>query len=397
MFMNILQVTSEYPPVIWGGLGTAVGGLTAALSTSEDSVYVLLVGGSLLPGEQPYGSYHMAEKQRLCPDGPLITLGNIHFLHVSPGQEIAGVEDLCALWKPDIVHFHSGWLLPIAEKIRAMCGSPLVFTVHSIDKAEYEVGNFFNHWSIQENALHAADRIIAISIHEKELLAFYYPEVVHKISVAGNGIADSAKAMQCIKKRVWKASGLTVLYTGRFVERKGIMELIDAIPQVLSVFPDAVFVLVGGYGGGAEIEKAWFADGLKAYRDSVHFTGWLSPEEVSQWYENADILVVPSWYEPFGMVVLEGMLYGLPIIATNVGGPAEILAHDASALLIPARDTQALVTSILCLLQDALLRKRLGECAATQVRYYWLWDNAVKKIRQAYSDALESCRFINTA
>jgi glycosyltransferase involved in cell wall biosynthesis len=77
-------------------------------------------------------------------------------------------------------------------------------------------------------------------------------------------------------------------------------------------------------------------------RDHVYFTGWLSAEELAAWYQKADILVVPSWYEPFGMVVLEGMLYGLPIVASNIGGPAEILGDGRTGILVPPRDPAAL-------------------------------------------------------
>jgi glycosyltransferase involved in cell wall biosynthesis len=100
--------------------------------------------------------------------------------------------------------------------IRERSNCPIVFTVHSIDKAEYEVGKFFNHWEVQEQAIHEADHIIAISESEKEMLAEYYPHAIHKVSVAGNGIEDFKKAQQSSIKRKWKETDLTILYTGRF-------------------------------------------------------------------------------------------------------------------------------------------------------------------------------------
>src|SRR6185369_13894545 len=112
------------------------------------------------------------------------------------------------------------------------------------------------------------------------------------------------------KKRSDKS--LVILYSGRFVDRKGIPELVQAIPQVLDQAPNVRFVLAGGYGMAADIESAWLDDSLRPYRSRIEFTGWLTPDKVAECYRRADILVMPSWYEPFGMVILEGMLHGLP-------------------------------------------------------------------------------------
>lgn len=393
--MRVLHITSEYPPVIWGGLGTAVGGLTKALSQESASVGVLLVGGALVLGEQPYGSWNTFSLEELKVQflsRNFIRKENILFFHVSLDVTEKTADLLSDYWVPEIIHLHTAWLLPVAISIREKCHCPIVFTVHSIDKAEYEVGKFFNHWDIQEQAINASDSIIAISENEKELLAGYYPHVINKISVAGNGIAESKNARSVTQKREWKTRDLTVLYTGRFVDRKGIRELISAIPRVLNEFSEAKFVLAGGYGGAAEIEKEWLVDALTPFKNNIIFTGWLTPDEVYQWYERADILVIPSWYEPFGMVVLEGMLYGLPIVATNVGGPGEILIHNVTALLIPPKNVDALVKSILDLLRDAVLRKRLSEFASKEVRDKWLWSKAVQKIQKTYADTIAFAR-----
>ena len=86
----------------------------------------------------------------------------------------------------------------------------------------------------------------------------------------------------------------------------------------------------------------------------IQFTGWLTPQELTNWYRRADILVVPSWYEPFGMVILEGMLHGVAIAASAVGGPREILDHERTGLLFPARNSKALAEAILRLVRDPI-------------------------------------------
>ena len=155
-----------------------------------------------------------------------------------------------------------------------------------------------------------------------------------------------------------------------------------------------VFVLAGGYGAASDIEREWLHEFLQPYRDQIHFTGWLTPDKVNEWYERAHILVMPSWYEPFGMVILEGMLHGLPIAATSVGGPVNILEHEKNALLFPPRDVEALTDAILQLVRKPDLRQRIGLEAAKEVRKNWLWPNIVKRMQCVYTEVVMTKSYI---
>ncbi len=385
--MRVLHLTPEFPPVICGGLGTAVGGLATASARAGMSVGVLLVGGALVLGNRPYGAGQPVYTGHLFSDQPVFNEDGLMFFHVSPQEaEAAGVR-LAKEWKPDVIHLHTAWLWPVARAIQEQTNTPLVFTVHSLDRAEYEIGEFLSQWDIQDAVIASADRVIAISQSEKELLAHFCPTALDRVRIAGNGIEDCEQAVDAVRKRNWHNDQPLVLYSGRFVQRKGIHELLAVIPRLLEKAPATRFVLVGGYGGGAEIERQWMMDALLPYRSQVHFTGWLSPQEVAKWYCAADVLVVPSWYEPFGMVVLEGMLYGLPLVAADVGGPAEILEHERTGLLFPAKDTTALTDALLKLVSSTELRQRIGTAAAREVRHKWLWLHLVKKIRRIYEEA----------
>jgi glycogen(starch) synthase len=311
----------------------------------------------------------------------------VRFFHVSPAEAAEAGVYFARQWKPDVIHLHTAWLWPVASAIRDATGAPIVFTVHSIDRVEYEHGVFLWGWVTQENAIGAADRVIAVSQSEAELIAAHCPSAAGKVRVVGNGITDTPAARRSVQRDRAPGSAL-ILYSGRFVNRKGIHELLAAIPTVLAAEPNAKFVLVGGYGGGAEIERAWLIEALQPYRSQVHFTGWLAPDEVAKWYAAADILVVPSWYEPFGMVILEGMMHGLALAATDVGGPAEILRHQATALLFPPKDAGALANALVRLLADAPLRTRLAAAAAAEVRRTWLWPQVIRKMRRVYQELL---------
>jgi glycogen(starch) synthase len=386
--MRVLHLTPEFPPVIWGGLGTAVGGLATATARAGISTGVMLVGGALVLGDGSYGGWKPVsqEQQRLVADESLVVNSDgVFFFQVPPAEaEAAGIR-LVRKWKPDIVHLHTAWFWPIARAIREQTNTPLVYTVHSLDRAEYEIGDFVTHWDTQETVIASADRVIALSRDERDLIAKYCPEARDRVRIVGNGIDDSAAARAAVRRKRQNDSPL-VLYSGRFVDRKGIRELLQAIPRVLDSIPNVRFVLAGGYGTAAEIEHAWLDESLKPYRNQIHFTGWLTPDKVSAWYRRADILVMPSWYEPFGMVILEGMLHGLPIAATSVGGPVDILEHERTALLFPPRDVQGLTNALLQLIDKPNLRQEIGRAAAKEVRRNWLWPKIVRKMESVYRE-----------
>ncbi len=233
--------------------------------------------------------------------------------------------------------------------------------------------------------IYSADRIIALSRSERELLQQYCPGVNDRVRIVGNGIEEIAIAPSPTRPT---RDMPTVLFTGRFVERKGIRELIDAISIVLDQAPTTRFILAGGHRNctGAEMESWLLPPTLNSYRSRIHFTGWLTPTQVVARYRNADILVVPSWYEPFGMVVIEGMLHGLAVAASAVGGPAEILEHNRTGFLFRARNARALSQAILTLVKEPDRRVRIAAAGAKEVRKKWLWPRIVEKMQSVYSE-----------
>jgi len=395
--MRVLHITTEFPPVVYGGLGTAVGGWVTASARGGLTVGVLLVNGSIsydflesygasgnLGEHEPTVWESWARKQMTRSQQP------IKFFVVSSRLLSESSVSLATLWKPDVVHLHSASLWTAAKTIRDLAGTPILYHVHALDRAEHELSETrtpTTRPSAQEKVIESADRLLALSRSERDLLVAYYPSTRDRVRVIGNGINDIVSAGWARTRRRHSYSPL-VLFCGRFVERKGLRDLLDAIPLVLEEAPTTRFVLVGGAGWqtAAEAERTWLPPRLAAYRSQIHFTGWLKSHELENWYRVADILAVPSWYEPFGMVVLEGMLYGLAISASRVGGPAEILKHERTALLFPPRDVSSLAQSLVRLAQDSVLRRTLGVQAAEDVRKNWLWPRMVKAMRRVLED-----------
>jgi glycogen(starch) synthase len=398
--MRILHLTTEFPPVIYGGLGTAVGGWVTASARAGISVAVQLVEGPLVldanNASTPYGygygyGAHGGSRSRPAIEARLGSAQTVPFFQSSWSNAIERGIRAIQVWRPDVVHLHTAMLWYVAEAIQAATATPIVYHVHSVDRAEYHIGNEPNPWlahsHAQDQAIAASDRLIALTRSESELLGQYYPEMRAKIRVVGNGIDDSEEA-RAAAFRPHRTGSPVVLYSGRLVERKGIRELLDAIPHVLDAVPNTRFVLAGGPPplNGDEVAAQWLTPRHSPYRDRIHFTGWLSPQEVYRWYSAADVLVVPSRYEPFGMVVLEGMLHGLPVIAAEVGGPADILEHGRTGLFFPPRNGTALAAALRQLVENDEDRRRMGHAAACEVRHKWLWERLVPDMLDVYRE-----------
>jgi glycogen(starch) synthase len=370
-------LTTEYPPVVYGGLGTSIGGLVRASVEAGIDVAVLVVGA----GEM--GGYGVTGAPGSLSSGASSRVG-VHAIGWEDAPAYA--LTLARAWAPDIVHLHVFWLWEIARDLCERTGVPLAYTVHSLDLAEYEIGQgppeCLRQWAVQEAVIAHAAVVLAPSCSERDLVSRYCPRAIDRISVASHGIEELPPSR--LRGSAWS----TILFSGRFVDRKGIRDLFEAMPVVLRAVAEARFVLVGGQSGTtAESASHWLPEELKPFRDRIAFTGWLAHDELDEVYAESEILAFPSWYEPFGMVILEAMRQGLAIAAADVGGPHEILDHGRTALLFPPHDVDALAVTLIRLARDPELRARLGAAAREDVREKWLWPARIESYRSAYARA----------
>ena len=380
--MRVLHLTTEFPPIVYGGLGIATGGLVAALAKAGVDVGVFLFG--------PHTGSSYVDFKPLR--GPLATFSRrsagATVFEVSWSLDFDALARIARAWRPDLLHLHSFWMFHVARELRQRLGVPLVYTVHSLDRAEYELGagppQCIGQWQHQESVIYGADRVICLTQSERDLLRNYCPGIDERIRIVGNGIED----VFVHERDARTNEAPIVLFSGRFVDRKGIHELMAAIGIVLAKAPRVRFVLAGGHrdSNASDMESWLLPPSLQSRRDQIRFTGWLSAQELAAHYRAADILVVPSWYEPFGMVVLEAMLHGLAVAASNVGGPAEILCHRETGLLFQPRSSTALADAILELVRDTALRRRMAAAGSREVRETWVWDKVVARMLAVYGE-----------
>jgi glycosyltransferase involved in cell wall biosynthesis len=165
---------------------------------------------------------------------------------------------------------------------------------------------------------------------------------------------------------------LTVLFAGRLEARKGIYQLIEAVPQVVGAFPNVQFVLVGRDTNTAPAKKSVLAELKASLRHSgctenVTFIPGVPSAEMPSYFRSADICVVPSLYDNAPFTCIEALSSGRPVIGTSAGGMKEYVVHGKSGLIIPPADTKALVEAILALLKNDALRRSFGQFARAHV------------------------------
>jgi glycogen(starch) synthase len=194
--VRILHLTSEYPPIVWGGLGTVVGGLTKATGSAGIAVDVLLVRhefsssyGQLVP------SWTVAAP---ADEAPSSETKPVTIFVVSRNDAVSAAIKLAQERKPEVIHVHPVELWPIAKAIKQALAIPVVYTVHSLNLAEYEFGNeppeILNLWHTQQELIAGADRVLVLTHDEKRLLLECSPSACDRVRVVGNGIHDSAAA-----------------------------------------------------------------------------------------------------------------------------------------------------------------------------------------------------------
>jgi glycosyltransferase involved in cell wall biosynthesis len=178
-----------------------------------------------------------------------------------------------------------------------------------------------------------------------------------------------------------------------FLPHKGLDDLIRAMPRV----PSAELVIVGGprrdqlgLDPGARRLRGLAAD--VGIRSRFHLTGWIPPERLPPLLRSADAFASPSWYEPFGLPVLEAMACGVPVVASDAGGMLDTVIHDVTGMLVPARNSRALATTLAEVLQVDVLRNGMGSAGRTRAVSRYGWDRIAVEAEVIYERAIADHR-----
>ena len=405
---KILMFGWELPPFNSGGLGTACYGLTRALSqcinlsvtfvlpwrvdVSADFMRIIYasdaVGIKINEGDMLYryaGAYTSSET--IVPSMPALDAGrssrglppgmSLHEAvrwYAQAARVIAQKEDF------DIIHAHD-WLSFLAGvEAKKVSGKPLVLHMHAteFDRAGGQGANEAV-YMIEKSAMEYADEVVAVSFFTKEKIVKHYGIDPKKISVVHNGVSveDFEMVAPTLVSMKEGAGQKIVLYVGRITIQKGPEYFVRAAKRVLEHQPNTLFIVAGsGDMYGQMIEEAAHL-GLG---DKMIFTGFLRGDDLAALFQSADVYVMPSVSEPFGITPLEAIVNGAPVIVSKQSGVSEVLSH---ALKVDFWDVDEMANKIIGVLQNDSLHKVMRKESKKEVRAV-NWERAAKKLAGIY-------------
>jgi glycogen(starch) synthase len=396
MSNRVLILSWEYPPVVEGGLARHVRKLAEALVRQGVCVDVLTRG---------VGSE--ADTERSCVHEGGLTIHRVR----EPGwprdldRFVAWVEQMnddmlhagAALAREhsyDLVHGHD-WLVGRASAALAdRLGVPYVTTVHATEHGRHQ-GWVANQpqshiHSVERWMAHRADAVIVCSYYMRGHVADIFDIDERRVAVIPNGVDPSELRptgdLRTLRAEFAAPHERLVLLVGRLVYEKGFQLALDALPDVIERVGDVRFLVAGSGTYEAELKAQAEQLGLSGHGT---FLGWIGDDVLHSLYRIADLCVVPSIYEPFGLVALEAMASGCPCIVADTGGLREVVpVGERVGLRFNGGDAKHLGVMIERLLVDDALRDRLVTQASEHVLRFD-WDDIAQRTRGIYDELVE--------
>lgn len=377
--MRVLHVTSEYPPLVHGGLGRHVDGLTRAQVAGGAVVLVLAPSDDVTAPsrsgaaeqEQRHGVTVRRVPRRL-PTGTRAG-GDDDLVGAVAAMQRRMADAASSMAVVDVVHAHDWMSAEAGRAIATTRGVPLVLTLHATEHGR-RFGRLDEplHRAVhaaERAAVAAADRVVVCStaMRAEAIAHGARPDVVHVVP-SGVELARwevEARDAKAARQR-WRAGcDHLVVAAGRLEWEKGFSTLLRALPALTARRP-STRVVVAGTGSYAPVLQQLVAD-----LDVVEQLAWpgrLATHELAALFATADAVVVPSRYEPFGLVALEAQAAGAPVVVTRTGGLSDLVEDGVTGRVIEPGDVDQLTGVLEELLADPDLGRRLGHAARDRAR-----------------------------
>lgn len=413
MFVKVLMFGWEFPPFKSGGLGTACYDLTKGLSRQDVEVtfvmpkapegaradFVKLLGAnnfakhirikkvdSILTPYQSYDSYsEELRKVNLSlsvKSGSEVYGKNLYeevYRYSIVAAEIAKEEEF------DVIHVHDWMTYEAGIRAKELTGKPLVAHIHAteFDRTGGNPNSYIS--SLEYKGLDAADIVIANSNFTKENVVKHYNINPSKIVVVHWGIDPDNPYHSLGTCSPFGDDEKVVLFLGRITIQKGPDYFVEMAARVLDHCPNTKFVVAGsGDMMGRMVERA----GELGILDNFVFTGWLKGVDVHKAFQLADLYVMPSVAEPFGLVALESLKNGTPVIISKQSGVSEVLNH---ALKVDFWDVNEMTNKVVGCLKYPALLEDLKDNSYNEVQSFNL-DVPAQKVKQVYEKVLSVVR-----
>jgi glycogen(starch) synthase len=435
--MRVLMLGWEFPPFISGGLGTACYGLTKAMSrqgidvifvlprpvSSQFSTHVKLAqpmqwqtvegpGGkryrltelehvTFRTIDAPISPYLSAEqyRQQLKEQQRERESGAIRRMVVAGGVASAGgkthyegdllaevqryarlATDIARNEQFDVVHAHDWMTYPAGLAVAAMSGKPLVVHIHSTEFDRSGENVWPQAYDIERAGLHGACKVIAVSHLTKNIVISRYGVPEEKVEVVYNAIDSNGQSVEA--KAIAKTDKI-VLFLGRITMQKGPEYFLAAAKKVLDVYPNVKFVMAGS---GDMTRKVIELAAEMGIGHRVLFTGFLRGQDVERIFKMADLYVMPSVSEPFGIAPLEAINNNVPVIISKQSGVSEILSH---VLKVDFWDINEMANKILAVLRHPPLGDTLRRQSGFEVQQL-TWDKSASRVGEVYESVVSA-------
>ncbi|MBI2690613.1 MAG: glycosyltransferase family 4 protein [Solirubrobacterales bacterium] len=388
--MRTLILSWEYPPLIEGGLARHVRKLSENLVELGVEVHVLTRGDGSAADEQLLNGVHVHRVRE--PDRPRDLGEFVTWIeHMNTDMLSAGValgDDLDF----DVVHGHDWLVASACDHLARRFDRPLVMTIHATEYGRHQ-GWVDKHpqshiHGVEKWVTNRADKVIACSAYMREHIADIYALEENDVNVIPNGIdPDDLRPMDNLdelRSAFAAPDEKLVLLVGRLVYEKGFQVALEALPTLIKNVGKVRFLIAGS--GTHEEELKAQAESLGLMEHGT-FVGWIGDDVLHSLYKIADLTVVPSIYEPFGLVALEAMASGCPCIVADTGGLREVVPTEKVGLRFQSRDPESLARMAERVLTDPELRDRLVTEASDHVLTFD-WLDVARTTVELYEDAV---------
>ena len=386
------MVSWEYPPVVIGGLGRHVHHLSTALASAGHEVVVLSRRPSgtdpsthpssdeVVDGVRAIAAAQDPHEFSFGADMMAWTLAMGHAM-VRAGLSLKK-RGSNRPWRPDVVHAHDWLVAHPAIALAQFYDVPIVSTIHATEAGRHS-GWVSGSISRQVHAVESwlvreSDSLITCSASMADEITELFGPGLAAITVIRNGI-DAARWP--FAERRPRTGPAELLYLGRLEYEKGVHDVIAALPRIRRTHPGTTLTIAG-----EGTQQEWLIEQARKHRvlKAIRFAGHLDHAELLPVLHRVDAAVLPSHYEPFGIVALEAAAAGTPLVTSNIGGLGEAVINGRTGVSCAPRDVAGLAAAVRVVLDDPEAAQRRARAARERLTSAFDWKTVSEETAQVY-------------